>query len=201
MKKKTLVLASNNEHKIFEIKDMLGDTYQVLKQTDFNIGPIPETGKSFEENAIIKARQVHKITGLTTIGDDSGLLVEALDDEPGVFSARYSGKHATDEENNRKLLKKLEETRTTNRNARFKCVIALIEFEDPKKVYTFNGTWKGEILLKKKGSRGFGYDPLFFDPKTGKSSAELQAKQKNKISHRAKALAKLKQHFHESLST
>ena len=122
-------------------------------------------------------------------------MVEALDGEPGVFSARYSGKQATDEENNRKLLKKLQETRTKNRNARFECVIALIEPEDPKKIYTFGGTWKGEILLKNKGSKGFGYDPLFFDPKTGKSSAELQAKQKNKISHRAKALAKLKQHI------
>ena len=201
MKKNTLVLASNNEHKILEIKDMLGDAYQVLKQADFNIGPIPETGESFKENAIIKAREVHKITGLTTIGDDSGLVVEALDGEPGVFSARYSGKFATDEENNRKLLKKLKETNTKNRNARFECVIALIEREEPKKVYTFSGTWKGKILLQKKGSRGFGYDPLFFDPKTGKSSAELLAKQKNKISHRAKALARLKHHISENFST
>ena len=195
MKKNTLVLASNNEHKILEIKDMLGHAYQILKQADFNIGPIPETGKSFKENAIIKAREVHNITGLTTIGDDSGLVVEALDGEPGIFSARYSGENATDEENNKKLLKKLEETNVNNRNARFECVIALIERQDPKKIYTFGGTWKGEILLKKKGSRGFGYDSIFFDPKTGKSSAELQAKQKNKISHRAKALAKLKQHI------
>ena len=195
MKKKTLVLASNNKHKILEIKDMLGDAYQVLKQADFNIGPTPETGKSFKENAIIKAREIHKMTGLSTIGDDSGLVVEALDGEPGVYSARYSGEDATDEENNRKLLRKLEEKKTNNRKARFECVIALIEREDPKKVHTFSGTWKGEILLKHKGSRGFGYDPLFFDPKTGKSSAELQAKHKNKISHRAKALAKLKQHI------
>ena len=195
MKIKTLVLASNNEHKILEIKDMLGDAYQVLKQAEFNIGPTPETGRSFKENAIIKAREIHKITGLSTIGDDSGLVVEALDGEPGVFSARYSGEDATDEQNNRKLLRKLEEKKTKNRNARFECVIALIEREDPKKVYTFCGTWKGVILLKHKGSRGFGYDPLFFDPKTGKSSAELQTKQKNKISHRAKALARFKQHI------
>ena len=195
MKKKTLVLASNNEHKILEIKDMLGDAYQVLKQAEFNIGPTPETGKSFKENAIIKAREVYKLTGLSTIGDDSGLAVEALGGEPGVYSARYSGEDATDEQNNRKLLRKLEEKKTKNRKARFECVIALIEREDPKKVYTFSGTWRGEILLQHKGSRGFGYDPLFFDPKTGKSSAELQAKQKNKISHRAKALASLKQHI------
>ena len=195
MKKNTLVLASNNEHKIIEIKEMLGHAYQIIKQADFNIGPIPETGKSFKENAIIKAREVHDLTGLTTIGDDSGLVVEALDGEPGVLSARYSGINATDEDNNGKLLKKLEETNTNNRNARFECVIALIDCEDPKKVYTFSGTWKGKILLKKRGSRGFGYDPLFFDPKIGKSSAELSIEQKNKISHRAKALARLKQHI------
>ena len=195
MKKNTLVLASNNEHKILEIKDMLGNTYQIIKQADVNIGPIPETGKSFKENAIIKAREVYNLTGLTTIGDDSGLVVEALDGEPGVFSARYSGTNATDEDNNKKLLKKLEETNTKNRNARFECVIAFIDCKDPQKVYTFSGTWKGKILLKQRGSRGFGYDPLFFDPKIGKSSAELPTKQKNKISHRAKALAKLKQHI------
>jgi len=195
MKKNTLVLASNNEHKILEIKDMLGLAYQILKQADFNIGPIPETGKSFKENAIIKAREVHKVTGLTTIGDDSGLVVEALDGEPGVFSSRYSGMHATDEENNRKLLKKLEEIDAKNRNAKFECVIALIECEDPTTIYTFSGTWEGKILLKNKGSEGFGYDPLFFDPQIGKSSAELEIKQKNKISHRAKALARLKRHM------
>ena len=195
MKIKTLVLASNNENKILEIKDILGMSYEILKQSDFNIGPIPETGKSFKENAIIKAREVYQITGLTTIGDDSGLIVDALDGEPGIYSARYSGENATDEQNNRKLLRKLEEKKTKNRNARFECVIALIEREDQKKVYTFCGTWKGVILLKHKGSRGFGYDPLFFDPKIGKSSAELQTKHKNKISHRAKALAKLKQHI------
>ena len=195
MKKNTLVLASNNEHKILEIKEMLGYTYQVLKQADFNIGPIPETGKSFKENAIIKAREVYKLTGLSTIGDDSGLAVEALGGEPGVYSARYSGEDATDEENNRKLLRKLEQKKTKNRNARFECVIALIEREDPKKVYTFSGTWKGVILLKHKGSRGFGYDPLFFDPKIGRSSAELQLKHKHKLRHLAKALSKLKQHL------
>ena len=195
MKKNTLVLASNNEHKILEIKDMLGLAYQILKQADFNIGPIPETGKSFKENAIIKAREVHKVTGLTTIGDDSGLVVEALDGEPGVFSSRYSGMHATDEENNRKLLKKLEEIDAKNRNAKFECVIALIECEDPTTIYTFSGTWEGKILLKNKGSEGFGYDPIFFDPKIGKSSAELEIEEKNKISHRAKALARLKRHM------
>ncbi len=195
MKKNTLVLASNNDHKILEIKEMLGSTYEILKQADFNIDPIPETGKSFKENAIIKARKVHEITGLTTIGDDSGLVVEALGGEPGIYSARYSGEDATDEDNNRKLLQKLKESNIKNRKARFECIIAFIECEQPKKIYTFSGTWEGEILLKQKGSRGFGYDPLFFDPKIGKSSAELEAKQKNKISHRAKALAGLKRHI------
>ena len=195
MTKKTLVLASNNEHKVVEIKDHLGPSFEILNQADFNIDPIPETGKSFKENAIIKAREVYEATGLTTIGDDSGLVVEALGGEPGIFSARYSGVDATDEENNRKLLKKLEESNSENRKARFECVIALIDCKKPKKVYTFVGTWRGEILEKKKGSRGFGYDPLFFDPQIGKSSAELSIKQKNQISHRARALASLKRHI------
>ena len=195
MKKKTLVLASNNEHKILEIKEILGMSYEILKQSDFNIGPIPETGKSFKENAIIKAREVYQITGLTTIGDDSGLIVEALDGEPGIYSARYSGENATDEDNNSKLLKKLDDVGKGNRSAKFVCVIALIASEEPEKVHTFSGTWNGEILTKAKGSEGFGYDPLFFDPKLGKTSAELSAKNKNKVSHRAKALRGLKRHF------
>ena len=195
MKKKTLVLASNNEHKILEIKDILGMSYEILKQSDFNIGPIPETGKSFKENAIIKAREVYQITGLTTIGDDSGLIVEALDGEPGIYSARYSGENATDEYNNSKLLKKLDDVGKGNRSAKFVCVIALIASEEPEKDHTYSGTWYGEILTKAKGSKGFGYDPLFFDPKLGKSSAELPAKNKNKVSHRAKALRGLKRHF------
>ena len=195
MKKKTLVLASNNEHKILEIKDILGMSYEILKQSDFNIGPIPETGKSFKENAIIKAREVYQITGLTTIGDDSGIIVDALDGEPGIYSARYSGENATDEDNNSKLLKKLDDVGKGNRSAKFVCVIALIASEEPEKVHTFSGTWNGEILTKAKGSEGFGYDPLFFDPKLGKTSAELSAKNKNKVSHRAKALRGLKRHF------
>ena len=195
MKKKTLVLASNNEHKILEIKDILGMSYEILKQSDFNIGPIPETGKSFKENAIIKAREVYQIAGLTTIGDDSGLIVEALDGEPGIYSARYSGENATDEDNNSKLLKKLDDVGKGNRSAKFVCVIALIASEEPEKAHTFSGTWYGEILTKAKGSKGFGYDPLFFDPKLGKTSAELPAKNKNKVSHRAKALRGLKRHF------
>lgn len=195
MKKKTLVLASNNEHKILEMKGILGTSYEILKQSDFNIGPIPETGKSFKENAIIKAREVYEITRLTTIGDDSGLIVDALDGEPGIYSARYSGENATDEENNRKLLTKLGNVSKENRGAKFVCVIALIDCDEPEKVYTYSGTWNGEILTKAKGSKGFGYDPLFFDPRVGKSSAELLTKDKNKVSHRAKALASLKCYF------
>ncbi len=195
MKKKTLVLASNNDHKILEIKEMLGKSYEILKQSDFNIDPIPETGKSFEENAVIKAREVHRITGLSTIGDDSGLIVDALNGEPGIYSARYSGEKATDKENNSKLLKKLEGVSKENRTARFVCVIALIDCEEPENIYTFRGTWNGEILTKAKGSNGFGYDPLFLDPEIGKASAELLAEDKNKLSHRAKALVSLQRHF------
>lgn len=195
MKKKNIVLASNNEHKALEIRDILGSSYTIVKQSDYNINAIPETGDTFEENAIIKATEVNKITGLTTIGDDSGLVVDALSGEPGIYSARYSGENATDQENNDKLLRRLEDLGGSERNARFQCVIALVEAEDPQNIYTFSGFWEGRILNKPIGKNGFGYDPLFFDPVVESTSAELNPELKNKISHRAKALALLKQHF------
>ena len=199
MKKKNIVLASNNEHKVLEIRDILGSSYTIVKQSDYNINAIPETGETFEENAILKATEVNKITGLTTIGDDSGLIVEALSGEPGVYSARYSGENATDQENNNKLLRRLEGLKESERKARFQCIIALVEAEDPQSIYTFSGFWEGRILNKPLGENGFGYDPLFFDPIIGSTSAQLKPELKNKISHRAKALALLKQHFMKAL--
>ena len=195
MNNKTLILASNNRHKLIEVRAILGSSYKVVKQSDYKIKPIPETGLSFEENAIIKATGVFEATGLTTIADDSGLVVDALNGEPGVFSARYSGEHANDSSNNTKLLKNMAHLNKKERAARFECVIALIDKEQNNQVFTFKGFWKGVILRNPKGNNGFGYDPLFFDPVIGKSSAELSDKEKNKVSHRAVALAALKKHI------
>jgi XTP/dITP diphosphohydrolase len=195
MKNKTLILASNNQHKIFEVKAILGSDYKIVKQSDYKIKPILETGLSFKENAIIKATGVFEATGITTIADDSGLVVDALNGEPGVFSARYSGENANDSNNNIALLKNMAHLNKEARAARFECVIALIDKEHNNQIHTFRGTWEGVILNIPKGSNGFGYDPLFFDPVIGKSSAELSDKEKNKVSHRALALTALKEHI------
>ena len=195
MNNKTLILASNNKHKIIEVQAILGSDYKILKQADYKIKPIPETGLSFKENAIIKATEVFEATGITTIADDSGLVVEALNGEPGVYSARYSGVNASDSNNNATLLKNMAHLNKKERAARFECVIALIDKENNNRIHTFKGVWKGVILNNPKGINGFGYDPLFFDPVAGKSSAELSDKEKNKISHRAIALSALKEHI------
>jgi len=195
MNNKTLILASNNEHKIIEVRAILGPGYKIVKQSDYNIKPIPETGLNFEENAIIKATGVFEATGITTIADDSGLVVDALNGAPGVFSARYSGENANDSSNNVKLLKNMAHLHKKERAARFECVIALVDKKQNNLVQTFKGAWNGTILYNPKGSNGFGYDPLFFDPVIGKSSAELSDEEKNKVSHRAIALAALKEHI------
>lgn len=195
MNNKTLILASNNKHKIIEVRAILGPGYKIVKQSDYNIKPIPETGLNFEENAIIKATGVFEATGITTIADDSGLVVDALKGAPGVFSARYSGENANDSSNNVKLLKNMAHLHKKERAARFECVIALIDKKQNNRVQTFKGVWNGTILYNPKGSNGFGYDPLFFDPVIGKSSAELSDEEKNKVSHRAIALAALKEHI------
>ena len=195
MNNKTLILASNNKHKIIEVRAILGPGYKIVKQSDYNIKPIPETGLNFEENAIIKATGVFEATGITTIADDSGLVVDALKGAPGVFSARYSGENANDSSNNVKLLKNMAHLHKKERAARFECVIALVDKKQNNLVQTFKGAWNGTILYNPKGSNGFGYDPLFFDPVIGKSSAELSDEEKNKVSHRAIALAALKEHI------
>jgi XTP/dITP diphosphohydrolase len=195
MNNKTLILASNNEHKLIEVRAILGPGYKIVKQSDYNIKPIPETGLNFEENAIIKATGVFEATGITTIADDSGLVVDALNGAPGVFSARYSGENANDSSNNVKLLKNMAHLHKKERAARFECVIALVDKKQNNLVQTFKGAWNGTILYNPKGSNGFGYDPLFFDPVIGRSSAELSDEEKNKVSHRAIALAALKEHI------
>ena len=150
MNNKTLILASNNQHKIIEVKAILGSEYKIVKQSDYKIKPIPETGLSFKENAIIKAAGVFEATGITTIADDSGLVVDALNGEPGVYSARYSGENANDSNNNITLLKNMAHLNKKERAARFECVIALIDKEHNNQIHTFRGAWKGFILQDRK---------------------------------------------------
>ena len=193
MKRKTIVIATRNEGKLKEFKAILADAYdEILSLLDFEGFPeIEETGFSFEENAFIKAKAACDFLGLDTIADDSGLVTEVLDGAPGIYSARYAGEGASDEENNKKLLLELEGKE--NRDARFVCCIALVLKDGTRKF--FKGECCGRIIYERRGTSGFGYDPVFYVPKYGKTMAELGPQIKNKISHRAKASEELISYF------
>ena len=182
-----IVIATMNVHKAREIKSLIGDRYNVLTQDYFSIPSIPETGETFEENALIKANHVAEKTDLLTLADDSGLEVDLLNGEPGIYSARYAGPNATDDENNQKLIKELERYKGKKMTARFHSVIAIVEPSENKR-RIFHGTWEGRIKLDQKGKNGFGYDPLFYIDDLGATAAELTDSQKNKLSHRARAM-------------
>lgn len=190
MTNKKVVLASSNKGKIAELDKALRPLgFEVIPQSKFNCTDAVEDGLSFIENAIKKARHAAAQTGLPALADDSGLEVMALNGAPGIHSARYAGQHGNDEANNQKLLNDL--AGQANRRARFRCVLAMVNHaKDPVPVIA-EGIWEGEILTAPKGENGFGYDPLFFIPELGCSSAELSPEEKKQQSHRAKALSEL----------
>ena len=184
-----IVLASNNAGKLKEFQQLLADRHlDVLPQAQFEVSDVEETGLSFVENAIIKARHASKIAGLPAIADDSGLEVDFLEGAPGIYSARFFGADASDGKNNQKLLKLLNHVPEAQRSARFQCVLVYMRHPLDPTPLICQGTWEGRILNQPQGSNGFGYDPLFLDPTTGLSSAELSKAEKNSRSHRAKAL-------------
>ena len=192
-----IVLASNNKGKVREFGEMLSTiNMEVVPQATFNIEDADETGLTFVENAIIKARHASAIAGLPAIADDSGLEVDFLKGAPGIYSARYSdmenaGKDATDEKNLLKLLDALKDVPEDKRTARFQCVLVYMRHaEDPTPIIC-QGTWEGIITTEKHGDNGFGYDPIFYVPTHNCSSAELSSEEKNKLSHRGQALKKL----------
>ena len=188
---KELILASNNAHKVEEIKSIL-EYYSILTLKDINYTEeIVEDGTTFEENALIKARTICKYSGKTDISDDSGLSVELLDGRPGVYSARYS-KEQTDEKNIEKVLLELNGQKS---KAKFVSVIALVKPDGTE--LTFRGECHGEIIFEKRGTNGFGYDPIFYVPSLDKTFAELSAEQKNSISHRKQSLEKFSQYLKE----
>lgn len=188
---KELILASNNAHKVEEIKNILED-YKILTLKDINFfDEIIEDGDTFEENALIKARTVAKYSGKASIADDSGLSVELLDGRPGVYSARYS-KEQTDEKNIEKVLQELNGNKS---KAKFVSVIALVKPDGTE--LTFRGECYGEIIFEKKGTNGFGYDPIFYVPELNKTFAELTPEQKNAVSHRKESLEKFSKYLKE----
>ena len=187
---KTLVLATGNPGKVNELANMLSPlNINVLPQSDFNVGEVAETGTTFVENAIIKARHAAKITGMPAIADDSGLEVDGLNGAPGVYSARFAGESASDQDNIDKLLNELADN--PNRKARFWCVLVLMRHADDPTPLICSASWEGEITQTQNGEGGFGYDPVLFVKEQNCTSAELTKAQKNAVSHRGQALKKL----------
>ncbi len=187
-----IVLASNNAGKVREFNQLLAtEEIQIVPQRQFAIEEVEETGLTFVENALIKARHAALQSGLPAIADDSGLEVDALMGAPGIYSARYAGPGCSDQENNRKLLDALKEVPESERGARFQCVMVYLRHaEDPTPIIC-QGTWEGMILPQLQGDNGFGYDPLFLVSEQGCSSAELPPELKNRLSHRGQALQKM----------
>jgi XTP/dITP diphosphohydrolase len=189
-KLKKLVIASNNQGKLREINTLLEPlAIEAVPQSDFDAGEVDEPYATFVENALTKARHASRCSGLPALADDSGICVSALGGAPGVTSARYAGEPRSDERNNLKLIETLKNQ--SNRCAYYYCVIVLVRHADDPQPIIVDGSWYGEIVDQPRGEGGFGYDPYFFLPEFGKTSAELSAEQKNRISHRGQALAQL----------
>ncbi|KXI27021.1 non-canonical purine NTP pyrophosphatase [Paraglaciecola hydrolytica] len=185
-----VVLATGNKGKVKELSAMLSELkIAVVPQSDFYVSEVAETGSTFVENAIIKARHAARITGLPAMADDSGLAVDALGGAPGVFSARYAGEDATDADNVQKLLEALNGVAPELRQARFLCVLVYMAHADDPTPIICQGEWQGSITTQTMGTNGFGYDPIFWVPEQNCSSAQLSPEQKNQLSHRGKALA------------
>jgi XTP/dITP diphosphohydrolase len=191
---KRLVLASGNAGKVAELRELLGDSgFELHAQSEFDVGDVEETASTFVENALLKARHATRATGLPALGDDSGLCVDALHGAPGLYSARYGGVHGDATRNIARLLQELQGVPEAARTARFYCVLVLLRSADDPQPLIAEGRWEGRILEQPRGDRGFGYDPVFFDPDNACSAAELHPTIKNTISHRGRALAALKQ--------
>lgn len=187
-----LVLASNNAGKLAEFKALFANTdIQVAPQREYGIHEVDETGLSFIENAIIKARHACLNTHLPAIADDSGLAVDALNGAPGIYSARFAGKKGDTRACNEKLLHELSAIPSEKRQARFHCLLVYMQHANDPTPLIAHGVWEGILLFNPQGSSGFGYDPLFFDPVLQKSAAELSPLEKNQVSHRGKAMRKL----------
>lgn len=195
-----VVLATGNAGKIKELARLLdGLGVEVVAQSEFGVSDAVESGVTFAENSLIKARHAAVATGLPAIADDSGLSVDALDGAPGVYSARYAGPDADDERNNDKLLAALEAVDDDQRGAAFHCVATYVAADEDRVIQT-EGVWRGSILRQRQGAGGFGYDPIFLDPQSGMSSADLTPEQKSARSHRGQALRALIEQLQQQYS-
>ena len=196
---KKIVLASGNAGKVREMNHMMaGFDVEIVPQTQFKIAEAIEDGLSFVENAIIKARHAAKLTGLPAIADDSGIEVDALNHAPGLYSARYSGEGANDQKNNDKMLRELTGVPEAKRTARYQCVLVFMRDGNDPMPMIAQGSLEGRILESPRGMGGFGYDPIFWLPDHGCAAAEITLDEKNKISHRAKAMQVLLQQLKQA---
>lgn len=189
-----IVLASSNAGKLAEMRAILADLdVELIAQLDLGIEDAEETGTTFVENALLKARHAARASGLPALGDDSGICVDLLGGAPGLHSARYAGGHGNAGENIAKLLAALEGVGETQRKAHFHCTIVLLDSAGDPAPLIAEGRWHGRILSAPRGDQGFGYDPVFFDPDLQRGAAELDASTKNRVSHRGQALAQLRE--------
>jgi len=186
---KKIILATSNLGKVRELNSMLEGHYNVVSQIDMKVAEVPETGASFIENALIKARNASSQSQLPALADDSGLVVDALNGEPGIYSARYAGENAPYEDNIVKLLSRMDYE--DDRGARFWCAMVFIRYASDPEPIIVEKSWEGEILRELKGKNGFGYDPIFYLPELNCTSAQLSAEEKNQKSHRGQALQEI----------
>ena len=192
MKTKRFVMASSNRGKLAEIRRMLrGSPIDIVPQSNWDVVDVEETGGTFVENAILKAREAARLSGLPALADDSGLEVDALEGAPGVRSARFAGDECDDAANNRLLLRRLSDVPAAKRGARFRCVMVCMRHPDDPAPLICQGTWEGAIAESASGEGGFGYDPLFVPAGQDRTAAELNADEKNSLSHRGQALRAL----------
>ena len=195
-----LVLASSNQGKLAEMRELLGGLgIELIAQSELGIPDADETATTFVENALLKARQATRASGLPALGDDSGLCVDALGGAPGLYSARYTGGHGDAQANIAKLLDALRDAPDGARTAQFHCSIVLLRTPHDPAPLIAEGRWPGRVLHAPRGSGGFGYDPVFFDPARGLGAAEMDAGLKNRISHRGIALHRLREHIAAAL--
>ena len=189
-----VVLASGNRGKLVELRELLGDLgIELVAQGELGVGEVEETGLTFVENALLKARHAAVATGLPALADDSGLIVDALGGAPGLYSARYAGSPTDDAANNAKLLHELRDVPADRRGARFYAVLVLLRHPADPQPLVAEGAWEGAIADAPRGGNGFGYNPVFLDPRHGLTAAEMEPALKNRLSHRAQALAKLRE--------
>ena len=187
-----LVLASGNAGKLAEFRQLFADLeFDFHPQSEFGVDDVEETGLTFIENALLKARHASRISGLPALADDSGMCVDALDGAPGLYSARYAGGHGDSAANTAKLLRELRDVPDERRTARFVCVLALLRHADDPQPVIAQGVWEGHVLHAPRGEGGFGYDPVFLVPDLGLSAAELTPADKHRLSHRGQAMATL----------